>query len=102
MPNDRITAEKSPPSLLTLVCIAGLGAVSMNMFLPSLPSMAKYFSAPAAVMQLTVSVYLAASAVLQLVIGPLSDRYGRRSVMLICLVIFIIGTLVCMAEQVLN
>lgn len=96
MPNERITAEKSPPSLLTLVCIAGLGAVSMNMFLPSLPSMAKYFSAPAAVMQLTVSVYLAASAVLQLLIGPLSDRYGRRNVMLVCLVVFLIGTLVCM------
>lgn len=96
MPNDRITAEKSPPSLLTLVCIAGLGAVSMNMFLPSLPSMAKYFSTPAAVMQLTVSVYLAASAILQLAIGPLSDRYGRRNIMLICLVIFLVGTLVCM------
>lgn len=96
MSNTKTTAEKSPPGLLTLVCIAALGAVSMNMFLPSLPSMAKYFSAPSAVMQLTVSVYLAASAVFQLIVGPMSDRYGRRIVMLVCVVVFLLGTLVCM------
>ncbi|MFK5980473.1 MAG: multidrug effflux MFS transporter [Rhizobiaceae bacterium] len=99
MPNKRIAAERSPPNLLTLVCVAGLGGITMNMFLPSLPSMAKYFSAPAAVMQLTISVYLAASAVLQLVIGPLSDRFGRRNVMLNCLVFFLLGTLICIAAN---
>lgn len=96
MSNAPLTAERSPPHLMTLVCIAGLGAISMNMFLPSLPSMAKYFATSPAVMQLTVSVYLAASAVLQLILGPLSDRYGRRKIMLISLVIFLGGTLVCM------
>jgi len=67
----------------------------MNMFLPSLPGMANFFGVPDALMQLSLSVYLAASAVLQFIIGPLSDRYGRRPVILICAAIFVVGTLVC-------
>lgn len=91
----RFLNAKSPPHLITLVCIAGLGGVSMNMFLPSLPGMAEYFGVPNAMMQLSLSVYLAASALLQLIIGPLSDRYGRRPIMLICSLVFFAGTFVC-------
>jgi len=87
--------RSSPPHLLSLVLIAGLGALCMNIFLPSLPSMARFFAADYTVMQLAVSAYLAATAVLQLMIGPLSDRYGRRPVLLVCLVIFLGATFVC-------
>ena len=47
-------------------------------------------------MQLSVSLYLAATAVLQLIIGPLSDRYGRRPVVLICYAIFILASVGCL------
>ncbi len=85
----------TPPHIVTLVLIAGLGALNMNIFLPSLPSMAAWFDADYAVVQLAVSAYLAVTAALQLIVGPLSDRYGRRPVMLGALAIFLAATLGC-------
>ncbi len=67
----------------------------MSAFLPSLPRMAEYFATDYEIMQLSVSLYLAVSAVLQLVIGPISDRYGRRPVALACVVVFVLATLGC-------
>jgi MFS transporter, DHA1 family, multidrug resistance protein len=77
---------------VTLTLLAGISALTMNIFLPSLPGMAKWFDAPYALMQLSVALYLALSAVLQVFIGPLSDRYGRRPVVLVSLVIFMVAT----------
>jgi DHA1 family bicyclomycin/chloramphenicol resistance-like MFS transporter len=51
--------------------------------LPSLPGIASYYEADYALVQLAVSGYLAVTGLLQLLIGPLSDRYGRRPVLLI-------------------
>ena len=82
----------SPPHIMTLVLTAATSAISMNVFLPSLPGMAVYFNADYAIVQLTVSAYLAATALLQLLIGPLSDRFGRRPVLLICVAVFMVGT----------
>ena len=83
----------SPPHITTLVVATATGALSMNIFLPSLPGMARYFGADYAVMQLAVSLYLVATGVLQLIIGPASDRFGRRPVMLVCFGIFMAGTI---------
>lgn len=85
----------SPPHVSTLILLAGLSALVMNIFLPSLPHMAEYFGTSYAVMQLSVPLYLLASAILQLFIGPLSDNLGRRKVMLWSLVLFILATLGC-------
>ncbi|MDZ4276807.1 MAG: multidrug effflux MFS transporter [Erythrobacter sp.] len=82
----------TPPKIVTLTLLAGLSALTMNIFLPSLPGMAAYFDAPYALMQLSVALYLALSAVLQILIGPISDRYGRRNVILTALVLFLIAT----------
>ena len=86
---DRTTA----PHITTLVLLSGLSALSMNVFLPSLPGMAAYFQADYAVMQLSVSAYLAVSAGAQLAVGPISDRYGRRAVVLAALVLFLLATI---------
>lgn len=88
-----MTGARTPPGIVTLVTIAALSALSMNVFLPSLPGMARYYGVDYGVMQLSVSGYLAMSAVLQLLIGPISDRYGRRPVMLGTLAIFLLATL---------
>ncbi len=85
-------APAKPPHILTLVIATATGSLSMNIFLPSLPGMAIYFQADYAVIQLAVSLYLAATALLQLLIGPASDRFGRRPVMLVCFVVFILST----------
>ncbi len=62
--------------------MAGLSALTMNIFLPSLPGMAAWFDVPYALMQLSVALYLALSAIMQILIGPISDRFGRRKVLL--------------------
>jgi len=88
----RLTAA-TPPHIVTLVMAASVGALAMNVFLPSLPSIARYYETDYRVVQLAVSLYLVATALLQLVIGPASDRFGRRPVMLSCFVIFLVGTI---------
>jgi MFS transporter, DHA1 family, multidrug resistance protein len=96
-PPTRFLDRTTPPHLATLILIAGLAALSMNIFLPSLPNMAAYFQVDYAVMQLSVALYLGASAVLQVIVGPLSDRYGRRRLLLGSMILFAlasIGTLV--------
>lgn len=84
--------RNTPPKVITLVLLAGLSALTMNIFLPSLPGMAKWFEVPYSLMQLSVALYLALSAALQIVIGPISDRYGRRKVVLGALILFLIAT----------
>lgn len=83
----------TPPHLLTLVLLAGLAALSMSIFLPSLAGMAEGFGVDYRVMQLSVSAYLGCSAGLQLLIGPVSDRFGRRPVILGALALFVLATL---------
>ena len=85
----------SPPRFLTLVLLTGLSVLSLNMFLPSLPSIAKELQADYALVSLSIGGYLGATAVVQLIAGPLSDRFGRRPVLLVCLVVFILASLVC-------
>ena len=65
------------------------------MFLPALPKMAEDFGVSYAMASLLISGYLAVTAVLQLLIGPLSDRYGRKPVMLGVLGVFTIASLGC-------
>lgn len=89
----RFLDRTTPPHIATLVLLSGLSAAAMNIFLPSLPAMAAHFGTEYGVMQLTVSLYLAANAVLQLLIGPLSDRFGRRPVMIGSLLLFCLFTL---------
>lgn len=86
----------TPPHIVTLTLAASIGPLAINMFLPSLPGMARDFQADYSVMQLTVTLYLFAQAVIQLFIGPASDRFGRRPVMLFSLVTFVIGTIIAL------
>ena len=79
-------AATSPPGFFTLVLLAGLSVLSLNMFLPSLSNIAEEFQADYSIVSLSVAGYLAITAVLQLIIGPLSDRFGRRPVLrMLCL-----------------
>ena len=63
---------------LLLTAVVGLGALSIDMLLPSLLAIATAFAAPPATVQLTVTLFLMAFAASQLVSGPLSDRDRRR------------------------
>ncbi|MGI9401322.1 MAG: multidrug effflux MFS transporter [Rhizobiaceae bacterium] len=83
----------SPPHIMTLVAATAFGPLAMNIFLPSLPALATHFDAPFVIVQLAISFYLISNAVLQVIIGPLSDRYGRRPVMLFFSILAIFASL---------
>lgn len=67
----------------------------MSIFLPSLPAMAKEFNVSYATATLSVTLFLAMNAVFQLLVGPLSDRFGRRSIVLGSLIVFCLSSLGC-------
>lgn len=92
-PKVRFLDRTTPPHIATLILMAGVGALSLNVFLPSLPSMADHFGVDYALMQLSVSAYLATTAFVQIAIGPISDRYGRRPVVIVTVSIFILASL---------
>ncbi|MFM9858815.1 multidrug effflux MFS transporter [Pseudoxanthobacter sp. M-2] len=83
------------PPIAVLVAIAALQPVGINMFMPAIPAMRIDLDTDTTTVQLAISLYLAATAVGMLVHGPLSDRYGRRPVLLVGLVLYILGSLVC-------
>lgn len=85
----------SAPSIVTLFVIAACGPAGMNLCLPSLPNIARHFQANYGLVQLIVTAYLIATAALQLIIGPLSDRYGRRPILLGCMVVFTLASIAC-------
>lgn len=78
------------PALATL--FVALGPITMSMYAPAMPALAAALGTTPAKVQLTLTVYLAAFAVAQLVYGPLSDRFGRRPVVLAGMVVFVAGS----------
>lgn len=78
-----------------LTAMVALGPISTDLYLPSLPAIGADFGVANAEVQLTLSVFLAGFAVSQLAYGPLSDRFGRRPVILGGLALYLLATLVC-------
>ena len=94
-PKARFFDRETQPSMFTLVLLASISALAMNIFLPSLPNMAEHFGSSTAIMGLSVGIFLGSSAVLQVLVGPLSDNIGRRPVLLWSLGIFIVASFAC-------
>jgi DHA1 family bicyclomycin/chloramphenicol resistance-like MFS transporter len=80
---------------LLLAMLTGLGPLSVDMYLASLPSIGRLLGAPTSQVQLTISIYLVGLACAQVFYGPLSDRHGRRPVLLIALGLYLLATLAC-------
>ena len=95
LPASRFLDRTTPPNVVTLILMSGLSALAMNIFLPSLPGMTAHFETDYRVMQLSVAVYLGFNAVLQILIGPISDKVGRRPVLLWGMALFMLATLGC-------
>lgn len=81
--------------IIVLAALAAVGSFATNILLPSLPSMAKALNVSTAAVSSTISVYLAVFAIGQLIVGPLSDRYGRWKPVLFGLGIFVAGSVWC-------
>ncbi|MER7927981.1 multidrug effflux MFS transporter [Streptomyces sp. NPDC096057] len=84
--------------LLVVLVLGGLTAtppLAMDMYLPSLPEVTRALHAPAATVQLTLTACLAGMALGQLVVGPMSDKWGRRRPLLTGLAIYLVATALC-------
>ncbi|MGB0852826.1 MAG: multidrug effflux MFS transporter [Pikeienuella sp.] len=84
------------PKFAMLAMLAGLSVLSLNMFLPALPAIAVDLEADYAVVNLAIAGYLGVTALMQLIMGPLSDYFGRRPVLLVALAIFALASLGCL------
>ena len=84
-----------PPGLVVvfLATLLGIQPVTTDLYLPALPALTSSFSAPIAQAQLTLSALLLAFGVSQLVWGPLSDRFGRRPILLIGLAAYVVAAI---------
>jgi MFS transporter, DHA1 family, multidrug resistance protein len=84
---------------LLLSLLTALGPLSMDMYLPSLPDIGRTLNAPIVQVQLTISSYLFGFAAGQIFYGPISDRFGRRPVLLAALVLYAFATIGCAVAQ---
>ncbi|MEM7425405.1 MAG: multidrug effflux MFS transporter [Pseudomonadota bacterium] len=78
-----------------LIAISTIGPLAMNIFVPSIPGLMHEFSVSSGTVQLTLTIYLAGLAVSQLFYGPLSDRFGRRPVLLWGLALYVVSSGIC-------
>ena len=94
-----MTVTRTPPTIATLILLTGATTLSLNMFLPSLVNIAAEFDANYALVSTSITGYLVMTTVLQVIIGPLSDRFGRRPVMLWAVAIFAAASVGCLFAQ---
>src|SRR6202046_1305176 len=84
---------------LLLSLLTALGPLTMDMYLPSLPAIGQALDASTVQVQLTISSYLIGFACGQIIYGPVSDRIGRRPVILAALVLYAAASVVCANAQ---
>ena len=89
-----------PPSAtlatgVILVALVAMGQVSVALYIPSMPAIASDFAVGTGRVTLTLTIFLAAFAMAQLVYGPVSDRYGRRRALLGGIFLYILASIAC-------
>ena len=89
------SAATSRVTLLLLVAMTGIAPISLYMLVPALPVLATSFGRDISIAQMTVSLYMVGIACSQLVMGPLSDRFGRRPVLLAGLGLMVLASVAC-------
>jgi len=94
-PSPRTRIDEKP-SLAVLIAITTVSPLAMQIYLPSLAGMMLVFSATAGEIQLSMSAFFIAVAISQLFWGPLSDQFGRRPVIIAGMVLFVLGTVLCL------
>ena len=82
--------------LIALVTVLGMTPpLSTDMYMPSLPKMAEYFHAPAALVNMTMVMFFISMSVGMLLMGPLSDRSGRKKILIISLLLYMLSSAGC-------
>src|SRR5437879_5003495 len=96
---DRRGLATSRVMLLMLVAMTGAAPISLYMLVPALPMLATLFQRDISVAQMTVSLYMVGIACSQIIMGPLSDKFGRRPVLLWGLALMVAASIGCMFAQ---
>ncbi len=81
--------------LTLLTVLVGLPRLTLDLHLPAMPAMADYFQTSDSQLQLVLTLYTLGSAISLLVSGPLTDRFGRRPVLLAGLTMYVLATITC-------
>src|SRR6201992_1830112 len=97
----KTTNATSRIMLLMLVAMTGVAPISLYMLVPALPVLATTFGRDISVAQMTVSLYMVGIACSQIIMGPLSDRFGRRPVLLAGLGLMVVASAACIFAQTL-
>ena len=90
-----VSPNQPPLPLPFLVAINAVPSISTNILLPSMPGLVVIFRTDVATIYLALSLYLVGLAIGQLAYGPLSDRFGRRPLLLIGMAIYAAGSVLC-------
>jgi len=90
-----VRRARSPAPLALLILVAMVTPTAMNMYLPAMAEMQRDLATSAASIQLTLSLFLIATAAGQLVVGPISDMIGRRPTLLWGLSLYVVATVAC-------
>ena len=93
------TASAAKPAIWILIVLAAVSPLAINIFVPSMPSIAKDLGSSYATVQLGLSLYLLMTAMVSLVVGPISDKIGRKPVILAAFLIFLVGTALCIYAE---
>jgi DHA1 family bicyclomycin/chloramphenicol resistance-like MFS transporter len=97
------TTSNAPPQimLLLLVAMTGVAPISLYMLVPALPVLATTFGRDISIAQMTVSLYMVGIACSQIIMGPLSDKFGRRPVLLAGLGLMVVASVACIFSETL-
>src|SRR5258708_2625344 len=85
--------------LMLLVVMTGVAPISLYMLVPVLPVLAKTFDGSIPLAQMTVSLYMVGIACSQLIMGPLSDKFGRRPVLLGGISLMVAASMACVFAE---
>ncbi|MCF6766074.1 multidrug effflux MFS transporter [Thiotrichales bacterium 19S3-7] len=88
--------KSTKATLIILMPLVISIAISMDIFVPSIPEISTYFDSQPNIVQWTLSIYMLGAGIGQLISGPLTDRFGRRPSTLVGLVLYIFGTCICL------
>ena len=99
--SDKHGPAQSRIMLLMLVVMTGVAPISLYMLVPALPVLAETFSSDISIAQMTVSLFMVGIALSQLIMGPLSDKFGRRPVLLAGLALMVAASIGCSLAQTL-
>jgi len=84
--------------MFLLGMLSAFGPFVTDLYLPALPNLADYFKASPSAAQLSLTMSMLGLSIGQIFIGPLSDKYGRKRLLIICLILFVFGTVACIVS----